>query len=337
MKNPALDVIGVGNAIVDVIAHADDAFLAAHAIPKGGMILIDEPQARDIYAAMASSVEISGGSAANTIACLASLGGRGGFIGKVADDQLGEIFRHDLRALGVAFDTTALSGGPATGRCLVNVTPDAQRSMTTFLGAAGHVAPADIEDGVIATAAITYFEGYLFEQPIARDAFVKACLAAKAAGRMAALTLSDAGCVERQFDALHDFIGKHVDILLANEHEAAALYGSDDLAAQIDAARALCPLTAITRSDKGSILVPRNGDPVEIAACAPTQLVDTTGAGDAYAAGLLYGVARGLPLQTAGDLGALAAAEVISHFGARPQASLRDLAIDAGLLSAERP
>lgn len=327
-----LDVIGVGNAIVDVIAQADDAFLAAHSIPKGGMILIDELQAREIYAAMAPGVEISGGSAANTIACIASLGGKAGFIGKVGDDALGDIFRHDLNALSVRFDTAPLKEGPGTGRCLVNVTPDAQRSMTTFLGAAGLVSPEDIDASMIQNAEITFFEGYLFEQPVARRAFIKACEIAKKAGRRAALTLSDSSCVDRQHEAFLQFIATHVDVLLANEVEAKTLFETDDLAEIVDKARELCPLTAVTRSEKGSLLIPREGPVVEIAAVAPDRLVDTTGAGDAYAAGLLLGLARGLELETCGALGALGAAEVISHFGARPEARLIDLARGAGLL-----
>lgn len=332
MSQQDLDVIGVGNAIVDVLAKADDAFLKAHDIPKGGMILIDEDQASAIYDAMAAAVEISGGSAANSIACIASLGGDGGFVGKVADDTLGEIFRHDLKAMGVEFDTPPLKDGPATGRCLVNVTPDAQRSMTTFLGAAGLVSPDDIDPAQISRAAITFFEGYLFEQPVAREAFIKACAAAKAAGKRAALTLSDAGCVERQFDALHEFIGQHVDILLANDLEAQALFQSDDLSVIAEKARALAPLTAVTRSEKGSVLIPREGEVVEIAAVAPNALQDTTGAGDAYAAGLLFGLARGFDLARSGALGSLAASEVISHFGARPAESLKDLARKHNLL-----
>ena len=213
MTDAALDVIGVGNAIVDVLAKADDAFLATHSIPKGGMILIDEDQASAIYGAMAAGIEMSGGSAANSIACIASLGGKGGFVGKVSADALGEIFRHDLRAMGVEFDTRPLEGGPATGRCLVNVTPDAQRSMTTFLGAAGLVAPEDIDEGQVARAAITFFEGYLFEQPVARESFIRACAIAKREGKRAALTLSDASCVDRQFDVLQQFIPQHIDIL----------------------------------------------------------------------------------------------------------------------------
>ena len=332
MPQHDLDVIGVGNAIVDVLAKADDAFLKAHDIPKGGMILIDETQAASIYGAMAPGVEISGGSAANSIACIASLGGDGGFVGKVADDALGEIFRHDLKAMGVEFDTAPLKDGPATGRCLINVTPDAQRSMTTFLGAAGLVSPDDIDPEQVGRAAITFFEGYLFEQPVAREAFIKACAAAKASGKRAALTLSDASCVERQFDALHEFIAQRVDVLLANELEAHALFRSDDLSVIAEKARALAPLTAVTRSEKGSILIPREGEVIEIASFAPSALEDTTGAGDAYAAGLLFGLARGFDLGRAGALGSLAASEVISHFGARPAESLKDLAQQQNLL-----
>ena len=332
MPDTALDVIGVGNAIVDVLAKADDAFLKAHEIPKGGMILIDEARARTIYDGMAAAVEISGGSAANSIACVASLGGRGGFVGKVADDTLGDIFRHDLKAMGVEFDTKPLGEGPATGRCLVNVTPDAQRSMTTFLGAAGLVAPDDIDESQIARGAITFFEGYLFEQPVAREAFIRACAISTRAGKRAALTLSDASCVERQFDVLQSFIPEHIDILLANDREAEALFGSRDLGVIADKARKLCPLTAVTLSEKGSVLIPRDGDVVKVDAVKPDRLVDTTGAGDAYAAGLLFGLARGFDLARAGKLGSLAASEVISHFGARPEQSLKDLAHKAGLL-----
>ncbi|MEX6632723.1 adenosine kinase [Hyphococcus lacteus] len=332
MSQPNLDVIGVGNAIVDVLAKADDAFLAAHDIPKGGMLLIDEEHASVIYKDMAAAVEISGGSAANSIACIASLGGHGGFVGKVSEDTLGDIFRHDLRALGVEFDTKPLTEGPGTGRCLINVTEDAQRSMTTFLGSAGYVEPDDIDPAQIKRAAITFFEGYLFEQPVAREAFIRACQIAKDDGKKTALTLSDASCVERQFDVLHDFIGKNVDILLANDVEAAALFETDDIEAIAEKARKLCPLTAVTRSEQGSVLIPRDGDIVYVDAIPPTALVDTTGAGDAYAAGLLFGLARGFSLDKAGKLGSIAACEIISHFGARPSESLKDLAQKASLL-----
>ncbi len=332
MRSTSLDVVGVGNAIVDVLAQADDAFLAAHSIPKGGMMLIDEVQAMDIYEHMAPGVEVSGGSAANSVACIASLGGEAGFVGKVAKDDLGDIFRHDLRALGVRFDTPPLEKGPGTARCLINVTPDAQRSMTTYLGSAGFVSPDDIDQAMVESAAITFFEGYLFEQPVAREAFVKACRVAKQAGRMAALTLSDASCVDRQHDALIEFSGAHVDILLANQREAETLFETDDLDDIARKARALCPLTVVTMSEKGSILIPRAGEIVPIAPVTPDKLIDSTGAGDAYAAGLLYGLARELSLAKCGALGALAAAEVISHFGARPQQSLQKLAANAGLI-----
>lgn len=332
MPDNRLDVIGVGNAIVDVIAHADDAFLAAHAIAKGGMTLIDERAAQSIYEAMAPAIEISGGSAANTVACVASLGGAGGFIGKVAGDTLGEFFRHDLRATGVEFETGPLENGPATARSLINVTPDAQRSMSTYLGAATELSADDVDEAQVDRAAITYFEGYLFEMTRAREAFLKACRIARAAGAKTAITLSDAGLVDREHGAFLGFIGKNVDILLANEAEAKTLFETDDIEEIAERARALCPFTAVTRSENGSILIPREGGRVTVAARPPERLVDTTGAGDAYAAGLLYGLARGFALDRAGALGSLAASEVISHFGARPSQSLKAMAEEAGLL-----
>ena len=332
MAGHDIDVVGVGNAIVDVLAKADDAFLASHSIPKGGMILIDERQAADIYGAMEPGVEISGGSAANSIACIASLGGKGGFVGKVAKDALGDTFRDGLQSMGVAFDAPPLTDGPATGRCLINVTPDAQRSMTTFLGAAGFVSPDDIDAGMIESAAITFFEGYLFEQPVAREAFVKACDIARKAGRKTALTLSDSSCVDRQKEALDAFIPEHVDILLANDQEAETLFETNDIGEMAEKARKICDLAAVTLSEKGSVLIPREGDIVEVAAVPPTELVDTTGAGDAYAAGLLYGLSRGFDLKKAGALGSISASEVISHFGARPEKVLKDLAEEASLL-----
>lgn len=332
MPHPAIDVIGVGNAIVDVLANAEDRFLDEQDIPKGGMVLIDEARAAAIYDAMAPGVEVSGGSAANSIACVASFGGNGGFVGKVANDALGEIFGHDLRALGVIYNTPALENGPATGRCLVNVTPDAQRSMMTFLGAAGFVSPADLDEKMIADAAVTFFEGYLFEAPQARETFIATCAIAKRENRKTALTVSDKGVVERQFDPLVAFIREHIDVLFANDQEATALFGSDDMSVIAEKARALAPLTAVTLGEKGSVLIPRDGELIFVDPIPPTELVDTTGAGDAYTAGLLFGVARNMPLETAGALGSLAASEVISHFGARPQKSLKELASDEGLL-----
>lgn len=332
MAATTLDVMGVGNAIVDVLAKCDDDFLAAHQIPKGGMMLIDEDQAETIYAAMGESVKVSGGSAANSIACIASLGGHGGFVGKVGDDDLGATFRASLSGQGVEFITKPLTDGPGTGRCLINVTPDAQRSMMTYLGAAGHVTLNDIDADQVQRATITFFEGYLFEQPVAREAFVKACAIARKAGRKSALTLSDSSCVDRQHDVLKSFIPDHVDILLANEAEAQTLFETDDLDLMMERARALCPLTAITRSEHGSVIIPRDGAPVKVASVPPSKLEDTTGAGDAYAAGFLFGIARDFDLARAGALGSLAASEVISHMGPRPEQALSTLAKTAGLL-----
>jgi sugar/nucleoside kinase (ribokinase family) len=326
------DVVAVGNAIVDVIAPCDDAFLVAHGVPKGGMLLIDEARARAIEKDMAAPTRQSGGSAANTVAALASLGGRGAFVGKVADDALGEVFRREMAALGADFRSAPLRDGPGTGRCLIHVTPDAQRSMTTYLGAAALVGVDDIDASVVGASAIVFFEGYLFEQPLARPAFKRACALARAAGRKTALTLSDSGLVDRQHTEILAFVARNVDILLANEKEAETLLETASLGEMAARARALCPLTAITRSEKGSVLVPAAGDLVEIKARAVDRVVDTTGAGDAYAAGLLFGLARRFDLQTCGELGALAAAEAISHYGARPQTCLKALAERAGLL-----
>lgn len=332
MTKENIDVLSFGNAIVDVLAKCDDAFLEKHAVPKGGMILIDEETARAIYEDMAPGVEVSGGSNANAAACVASLGGKGGFVGKVAKDALGDIFRHDLRATGVEFETPPLTEGPATGRCLCNVTPDAQRSMATFLGAAGHVTPDDVDADQIARCGVAFFEGYLFEQPEAREGFIAACNAARSHGKRTALTLSDASVVERQGDVIRDFIAAHIDILLANDAEAAALFGARDINAIADAARATVALTAVTRSEHGSLLVPAEGEAVAVDAHPIDALEDTTGAGDAYAGGLLLGLTRDYALARAGALGSLAAAEVISHFGARPAQSLHALANKAGLL-----
>jgi len=332
MSETNLDVVGVGNAIVDVLAKCDEAFLARHSIPKGGMILIDEELAQAIYGEMAETIEVSGGSAANSIACISSLGGAGGFVGKVRDDALGDTFRKSLLELGVDFRTQSLKEGPGTGRCLVNVTEDAQRSMTTFLGAAGMVSVDDIEEDQIAAAQITFFEGYQFEVPAAREAFAKASMLAHKAGRKTALTLSDSGCVDRQFEGFRAFIPEHIDILLANELEGQALFETKDLGEMANCARALCPMTVITRSENGSLIVPRDGDVVEVAAIRPEKLEDTTGAGDAFAAGFLYGLSRDFELARAGAIGSLAASEVISHMGPRPEKLLKDLANEASLL-----
>lgn len=323
-------VLGIGNAIVDVVARCDDAFLAAQGVAKGAMTLIDAARAEALYAAMGPAVEVSGGSAGNTMAAYASLvgpeGPRGAFIGKVRNDQLGAVFAHDIRAAGVAFATPPAEEGPPTARCLILVTPDAQRSMSTFLGACVGLDARDIDEAAVAAAAVTYLEGYLFDPPAAQAAFRKAAAIAHAAGREVSLTLSDPFCVGRHRAAFRALVREEVDILFANEAEILSLYEvqrfDDALAAVREETRAAC----LTRSEKGSVVV--SGGEVHIIDAEPTEVVDTTGAGDAYAAGFLAGHVRGWPLARCGRLGALAAAEAISHFGARPVRSLAALAAE---------
>ncbi len=322
----SFDVAAVGNAIVDVIAPADDRFLETEGLARGAMGLIDEARAHALYAAMAPGVEASGGSAANTTAGIASLGGSAAFIGKVSDDLLGDVFTHDIRAGGVAFRTPPLAGGAATARCLVNVTPDGQRTMSTFLGASVFLTPDDMDHELIAGAAISYLEGYLFDAPDARAAFSKAASVAKAAGRRLAVTLSDGFVVERHRAALLAFIGAEVDIVFANEAEALALFETADFAGACKALGALTGIAAVTRGAAGSVII-GGGESIEVAAAPAPRVVDTTGAGDQYAAGVLYGLARDLPLGACARLGHVAAAEVIGHYGPRPQTSLKDLAV----------
>ena len=320
-----LDVVGIGNALVDVLAHAEDGFLARQSLVKGTMHLVDEPRAREIYDAMGPGVEISGGSAANTVVGVASFGGRAHYVGKVRDDQLGEVFGHDLRATGVGYDTPRATEGPPTGRCLIVVTPDAQRTMSTFLGASVRLGPADVDPRLIARGRILYLEGYLFDPPEAQEAFRAAAAIAHEAGRKVALTLSDPFCVERHRAAFLDLVEHHVDILFANELEICALYQVRDFDAALPHVRGHCELAALTRSAKGSVLV--NGDRMHVVSAHPVEaVVDTTGAGDLYASGVLYGLSQGLDLPACGRLGALAAAEVIAHVGARPMVPLADLA-----------
>jgi sugar/nucleoside kinase (ribokinase family) len=281
------------------------------------MALIDEARAHALYADMGSAIEASGGSAANSIAGVASFGGRAAFIGKVRDDEFGRIFSHDLTSLGVHFTTPPATDGAATARCLVLVTPDAQRTMNTHLGACVDLTPADIDPALVAASAITYLEGYLFDPPAAKEAFRKAATIAREAGRKVALTLSDSFCVHRYKDEFKQLIAEHIDILFANESEIEALYGSADMTAAADDLAAQVSIAAITRSEKGSILI--SGSERVIVPAAPIDtLVDTTGAGDLYAAGVLYGLSRQQPLAECGRLGSLAAAEVIQHYGARP-------------------
>lgn len=330
MTTPALDVVGIGNAIVDVIAHADDAFLARQGLAKGTMTLVDERRAESLYAEMGPGIESSGGSAGNTMAGLASLGGRGAYVGKVRDDQLGTVFRHDITAMGVRFSTPAATSGPSTARCLVLVTPDAQRTMNTYLGACVGLGPEDIDEAEIAAAHVTYLEGYLFDPPHAKEAFRKAARAAHAAGRKVALTLSDPFCVERHRAEFRELVQHHVDLLFANEAEILSLFETDSFAEAARQVRGMCEVAALTRSEKGSVVVAAH-ETHEIPAMKPEKLVDTTGAGDLYASGFLYGFTRGRDLAVCGRLGSLCAAEVISHFGARPEAPLARLAADAGL------
>jgi len=331
MTAPRYDVLGIGNAIVDVIAHAEDDFLVAHGMHKGAMMLIDEARAQAIYEAMGPAVESSGGSAANTIVGIASLGGRAAFVGKVNDDELGHTFAHDIRAAGVAFDTPPASEGPSTARCYIMVTPDGERTMNTYLGAAQDLHPNDIDEAAIAASAIVYLEGYLWDPPHAKEAFLKAAKIAHGAGRRVALTLSDAFCVDRYRPEFLELVrGGTVDILFANERELHSLYQTADFDTALAALRGEVKLAVITRSEKGCVVVSR--DAVHAVPALPVErVVDVTGAGDLFAAGFLIGHSRGKDHGTAARLGALAAAEVIQHLGARPEASLKALAEENGL------
>jgi sugar/nucleoside kinase (ribokinase family) len=289
------------------------------------MQLVDEAQAAALYAAMGPGVEVSGGSAANTMVGVASFGGRAHYVGKVRDDQLGDVFGHDLRATGVGHDTPRATDGPPTGRCLIVVTPDAQRTMSTFLGASTRLTPGDVDRGLIARGRILYLEGYLFDPPEAQEAFRAAAAMAHAAGRKVSLTLSDPFCVGRHRKAFLDLVERHVDILFANEAEICALYEVADFDAALARVREHCEIAALTRSAKGSVIA-GGGRVYPVAAHPVPAVVDTTGAGDLYAAGVLYGLSRGLDLPACGRLGSLAAAEIIGHVGARPMVPLADLA-----------
>ncbi len=320
------DVVGIGNAIVDVIARADDAFLAAKKLAKGAMTLIDEAQADALYAAMGPGTESSGGSAGNTMAGIASLGGKGAYIGKVRNDQLGQVFAHDMRSIGVSFDSKAATAGPSTARCLILVTPDAQRTMNTYLGACVNLGPGDVDEAVVKDARVTYLEGYLWDPPQAKEAFVKAAKIAHAAGRKVSLSLSDAFCVDRHRDSFRDLVANHVDILFANESEIKSLYEVEGFDAALQAVRGSCEIACLTRSEKGSVIVA--GEEVHVIDAervGGAGVVDTTGAGDLYASGFLFGWTHGYGLARAGRIASVAAAEAISHVGARPQTNLKVL------------
>jgi sugar/nucleoside kinase (ribokinase family) len=324
-SSPDLDVVCVGNAIVDVLAQTDDATIQRLGMAKGAMSLIDAGQAEALYQEMAPGVETSGGSAGNTAAGLASLGSRVAYIGKVADDQLGTIFRHDIRAIGAEFDTPPAADGPPTARCLIFITPDAERTMNTFLGACVNLGPDDIDGDLLARAKVTYLEGYLWDRDEAKAAFLKAAELAHAAGHLVSLTLSDAFCVDRHRDSFRELINGHVDILFANEAEILSLYQVDSFDQALQHVRHDCAIAALTRSEKGSVIV--DGDEVHVVDAFPVDaVVDTTGAGDQFAAGFLHGLTHGKSLFEAGRLGGLAAAEVIAHVGPRPQVSLAELA-----------
>jgi sugar/nucleoside kinase (ribokinase family) len=325
------DVLGIGNALFDVLVRTDEAFLAKHGMTKGSMSLIDEARAAAIYKDMGPATEVSGGSAANTIVGVASLGARAAYVGKVKDDQIGKLYVHDIRAAGVAFDTPAAKDGPATGCSYILVTPDGERTMNTYLGAAQDLSPADIDPAEIAAARIVYLEGYLWDPKNAKEAFVKAAKIAHDARRKVALTLSDSFCVDRYRDEFLSLMKNGtVDIVFANESELHSLYTTSDFDAALKQLRNDVNLGVVTRSEKGCMVV-SSEDAVAVPASPIAQLVDTTGAGDLFAAGFVFGLARDLPYQQCGQLGALAAAEVIQHIGARPQVSLKELAQQRGL------
>ena len=331
MPDLKYDVLGIGNAIVDVIARAEDDFLVKQGMHKGGMALIDEPRAQAIYQAMGKAVEKSGGSAANTIVGVAGFGARAAFVGKVKNDKLGQAFANDIRKAGVAFDTKPAKDGPSTACCYVMVTPDGERTMNTYLGAAQNLHPRDIDPKMIGDAAITYLEGYLWDPKDAKEAFVKAAKAAHDAGRQVALTLSDAFCVDRYRDEFLQLVRSGtVDLLFANEGELKSLYQTSDFDSAATALRKDAKLAAVTRSEKGCVVLTK--DKVTAVPAFPiNELVDTTGAGDLFAAGFLFGLARGADHMTCGKFGGLAAAEVIQHMGARPEKSLKTLAAENGL------
>lgn len=325
-----LDVLCVGNAIVDVLAQTDDALIEELGMVKGTMALIDAEQAEALYARMGPGLETSGGSAGNTAAGLAALGARCAYIGKVADDQLGRIFAHDIRAIGAEYTTEPATDGTPTARCLIFITPDAQRTMNTFLGACVDLGPDDIDEALVARARVTYLEGYLWDRDAAKAAFEKAARLAHGYDRMVSLSLSDPFCVERHRDSFRELIAGHIDILFANEAEITSLYETDDFDAALQHVRHDCRVAALTRSEKGSVVV--SGDEVHVVDAAPVgEVVDTTGAGDQFAAGFLHGLTQGRDLAACARIGGIAAAEVISHVGPRPQADLKALVADAGL------
>ncbi|MGE4312646.1 MAG: adenosine kinase [Pseudobdellovibrionaceae bacterium] len=326
MDDTKYGLLAVGNAIVDVLAKTDDAFIGSQRVKgmeKGAMSLIDAARAEELYALMGQTTEMSGGSAGNTMAVYAALGGTGAYIGKVGNDQLGEVFRHDLTAQGITFPENISTTDTPTARCLILVTPDAERTMNTYLGACVELTPKDIDDELVRSAQVTYLEGYLFDPPLAKEAFYKTASIVKVSGRKLALSLSDAFCVNRHKDDFLDLVNNHVDILFANEEEIMALYGGD-YASACQKAADKCEIVCATQGASGSIIYV-NGKTYPIQPVKPRELIDTTGAGDAYAAGFLYGYTEGFEYEECGALASACASTVISQIGPRPMGSLTHL------------
>jgi sugar/nucleoside kinase (ribokinase family) len=318
------DVVGIGNAIVDVLVQTQDDFLEDHGLTKGTMALVDQSQAEQLYASLGPGLETSGGSAANTLAGLAQLGGRAGFIGRVRNDQLGDIFAHDIRAVGAHYETAAATAGPSTARCLILVTPDAQRTMCTYLGASVNLHPDDLDLDLVRQAKVLYLEGYLWDSDEAKQAFIAAAEVMRQSGGQVALSLSDAFCVDRHRESFQELVDGHVDILFANEMEITSLYKANSFEEAVDQVRGRCRVAALTRSAEGSLVL-SGEQSLPIAPFSLGDLVDTTGAGDLYAAGFLYGYTQGENLERCGRLGSLCAGQVVTQLGPRPQGSLREL------------
>lgn len=320
------DVVGIGNALVDVIAHAEDRFITRHALVKGSMTLIDTDRALELYRALGSAIEMSGGSAANTMTGVASFGGRAGYIGKVSADELGDVFAHDLRAVGVRFKAGDKNSGVPTGRCIIVVTPDAERTMNTYLGASSMLNEDDLDEGMIAAGKVLYMEGYLFDRTEAKQAFRRAAEVAHDHGRQVSLTLSDSFCVDRHRSDFRALVADQVDVLFGNRGELVSLYETETFDQAVELVRQECQLAVVTTGADGCLII--GGDEIVSVPAQPvTEVLDTTGAGDLFAAGFLYGFTRGMALAECGRLGSLAAAEVISHVGPRPLVELRTLLV----------
>jgi len=324
MTDARYDVLGIGNAIVDVLARSDDSLLEELGLEKGAMRLVDAVQAEALYARMGQAIEMSGGSAGNTMAGIAALGGRGAYVGKVAADELGHIFTHDIRSVGIDFDTAPTKDGTPTARCLILVTEDAQRTMNTYLGACTELGPWDIDAETVRAAKVTYLEGYLWDPPAAKEAFVKAARIAHEAGRKVSLSLSDAFCVDRHRESFLDLVEHHVDILFANEAEIVSLYQTESFGEAEEKVKGHCEIAVLTRSEHGAVVL-CDGSRYAVPAVPVETIVDTTGAGDLFAAGFLYGYTHGKDPVTSARIGAVLASEIISHYGARPEGDLEAL------------